>query len=416
MHHGGDMATVATTPPVPLWRNRDYVLLWCGQLVNVMGTQVSQIAYPLLVLALTNSPAQAGFVAAARTVPYLLFSLPAGALVDRWNRKVVMILCSVGGALALGSIAVAFAFGVLTIAQIVVVSFVEGTLSLVFGLAESSALSQVVAREQLPEAVAQSGALGAVGTVIGPSLGGVLYGITHLLPFVVDACSYAVSAGSLGFIRTRLQGQRTVARRSLVVEIGEGVGWIWGQPLIRYMAFLTGSLNFANILTLTAIVILTRAGVSSSTVGVVFAVAGVGGIAGALLAPRIQRRLSFGQAVVAICWFLPAMYLLFAVTRLPVLIALLFAVVGLVSPAYNTVQLSYRLALIPDALQGRVNSAFRLVAQGMTPLGAALAGVLIERVGVTATILAFAGWLLVVAVLTSANRHVRHAPALTAQT
>src|SRR3954465_11220062 len=93
------IVTTTSAASAPLWRNREYVLLWCGQTVNVIGTQVSQIAYPLLVLALTGSPAKAGFVAAARTVPYRVIALPAGALVDRWDRKRVMILCSAGSGL-----------------------------------------------------------------------------------------------------------------------------------------------------------------------------------------------------------------------------------------------------------------------------------------------------------------------------
>ncbi len=97
---------VSTTPhrPRPLWFNRDYMLLWSGQTVSSIGTQVSGVAFPFLVLALTGSPAQAGFMGAVRAAPYLLFSLPAGALIDRWDRKRVMILCDAGRALALGSI------------------------------------------------------------------------------------------------------------------------------------------------------------------------------------------------------------------------------------------------------------------------------------------------------------------------
>src|SRR5215216_1601210 len=120
-----DGATQA--PPAPLWKNRDYLLLWSGQTVSIVGTYVSQIAFPLLVLALTHSPAQAGLVAAARSLPYLLFTLLAGALVDRWNRKLTMIVCSAGSALALASIGLAALFSVLTIEQIIVVSFIEGS-------------------------------------------------------------------------------------------------------------------------------------------------------------------------------------------------------------------------------------------------------------------------------------------------
>jgi MFS family permease len=405
--------TTTSAAPASLWRNRDYMLLWCGQTVNVIGTQVSQIAYPLLVLALTRSPAQAGFVAAARTVPWLVFALPAGALVDRWNRKRMMILCSAGSGLALASIAISYALGMLTIWQIIVVSFVEGTFGLFFGLAESSALPHVVTKEQLPTAVAQQNAQYSVAALIGPPLGGALYSISHLLPFLVDSGSYIVSAGSLGFIRTQFQRVQNAAGGSLLRDIGEGIGWLWRQPLIRYMAFLTGSLNFTSGLSLIIIVLATRQGASAPAIGAIFAVAGVGGICGAVLAPKIQRRLSFGQAIIGLCWFFAASFASFAFARTLPTIAVLLLIENLVSPTYDTVQYSYRLALIPDALQGRVNSVFRLVALGTQPLGLALTGILLENIGVEPTVLALAAWLAIVALITTVNRHVRHAPSIT---
>ena len=405
-------ATVATAHP-PLWQNRDYLLLWMGQAVSILGTQMSQLAFPLLVLALTGSAAQAGFVTAIRSVPWLLFALPAGALVDRWPRKVTMILCSAGGAVALGSIALAYALGVLTIGQIVVVSFIEGTLALFFGLAESSALPQVVSREQLPAAVAQQQAQYSVGGLLGPPLGGALFGIAQLLPFLMDAISYTIAAIALRLIRRPLPGVENVAGRSLRAEIGEGVGWLWRQPLVRYMAFLTGALNFASGLDLIVIVIAQEQGASAATIGFLFALGGAGGLVGALLAPRIQRRFSFGQVIIALTWFSCAIFVVLAGARSLVAVAAIIIVFFVAMPAYDTVQYSYRLALIPNALQGRVNSAFRLVAQGMRPLGVALTGVLLERAGATTTLLCFAGWLLAVALLTTANRYVRTAPPIT---
>ena len=397
----------------PLWKNRDYLLLWIGQTISVVGSQVSQLAFPLLVLALTGSPAQAGFVAAARSVPWLLFALPAGALVDRWDRKLVMIACSAGSAVALGSIALSYALGALTIWQIVAVSFVEGTFALVFGLAETSALPQVVSRAQLPAAIAQQQAQYSLGGLLGPPLGGTLYGIAAMLPFIVDAASYACSACSLPFIRASFGGRTVVARRSLRAEIGEGVQWLWRQPLIRYMAWLTGAINFAGGIDLILIVFAQRQGASSATIGAIFALAGAGGLIGALLAPRIQRRLSFGQAIVGLCWCWVAIFGAFAAANSLPLVAGILVIYFLIGPTYDTVQYSYRLALIPDALQGRVNSVFRLVAQGMRPFGVALTGVSIERLGVSWTILALGGWLLIIAIATTLNGHVRHAPALT---
>src|SRR5215467_7381978 len=138
--------------PTPLWRNRDYILLWSGQMISAVGTQVSMLAFPLFVLALTHSPAQAGLIGAMRALPYALLILPAGALVDRWNRKRVMILCDIGRAVALGSIPIALVLGHLTIVQLFIVSLVEGTLFTFFNLAETACLPQVVSKEQLPTA------------------------------------------------------------------------------------------------------------------------------------------------------------------------------------------------------------------------------------------------------------------------
>lgn len=399
------------TRPVPLWKNSDYILLWLGQSVSVFGTYVSQLAFPLLVLALTGSPAQAGFVAAARSLPWLLFALPAGALVDRWDRKLVMIVCGLGSALALASIPVAYTFGSLTIAQIVIVSFVEGTLAIIFGLAETSALPQVIAKEQLPAAIAQQQAQYAVGALLGPPLGGALYGFGRMLPFIVDAASYAASACSLRFVRAKFGNQETVVRRSPRAEIGEGVGWLWNQPLVRFMAFLTGSLNFVAGLNLIIIVIVQRQGASPAAIGVMFAVAGIGGLLGAIGAPQLQRRLSFGQAIIAIVWLQAVIFALFAVAPSVVAVAALLTLFYLIGPAYDTVQFSYRLALIPERLLGRVNGVFRLIAQGMRPFGVALTGILIERIDVAATLFFLSGWLLVSAVVTTLNRHVREAPA-----
>ena len=155
------------------------------------------------------------------------FALPAGALVDRWNRNRVMMLCSTGSGVALASIAVAYALGMLTIWQIIIVSFVEGTFGLVFGLAESSALLHVVTKEQLPTAVAQQHAQYSVAALVGPPLGGALYSISHLLPFLVNryhtSCQRVRSASSArdsARVRTRPGGH--CCATSLRVSIGSG--------------------------------------------------------------------------------------------------------------------------------------------------------------------------------------------------
>lgn len=399
-------------PLIPLWKNRDYVLLWSGQTVSIIGTQVSTIAFPLLVLALTNSPIQAGIVAAARTLPYLLFTLPAGALVDRWDRKRVMIACNVGSGIALASVAVALLLGRITIPQIAIVSFVEGTFSVFFGLAEAGALPQVVAKEQLSTAVAQSQIQYSVGGIIGPPLGGALYSAAPLLPFAADAASYAAAGLSLVVVRSPLQGVRDAVRRSLRSEIGEGLVWLWRHPLIRAMAFLTGSINIATTGFVLVVVLAREQGASSALTGAVFAVGGVAGIAGAFIGTFIQRRFSFGRAIIGVTWYFAAMYALIAVAGTPALLMLAIGLLYLLGPAYDVVGYTYRIAVIPDALQGRVNSVFRLISWGVRPLGVALTGVLLEWAGGVTTVLVLAGWLALAALVTTFNRHVRDAPAL----
>src|SRR5262245_19027721 len=130
----------AREQPSSLWRNRDFVLLWSGQAISAAGTEVALLAYPLLVLVLTRSPAQAGIVGALRTLPYVVLCLPVGALVDRWDRRRVMIVCDSGSALAVGSVPLALALGRLTLAQLYVVALVEGTLYVFFNLANTACL------------------------------------------------------------------------------------------------------------------------------------------------------------------------------------------------------------------------------------------------------------------------------------
>lgn len=234
---------IADLPPPSLWRNRDFLLLWTGQIVSSVGTQVSQLALPLLVLAVTGSPAQAGVLTAVRSVPYVLFLLPAGALLDRWNRKRVMILCDTGRVIALGSVPVGLAVGRLTLLQLAVVALVEGTLFTFFNVAEASSLPNVVRKEQLTHAVGLSWTTDSVAGLIGPAVSGALYGISRSLPFLADAISYAGSVVSLRFIRSEFQQERVRGQVDLLGEIREGLGWLWRRPVLRFLAILVGGLN-----------------------------------------------------------------------------------------------------------------------------------------------------------------------------
>jgi len=407
------IAGAPATPykPPPLWRNRDYLLLWSGQGVSVLGSGVSQIAFPLLTLFLTHSPAQAGLVAAVYGLPYIVFSLPAGAYIDRWNRKLVMILCDSVRALNIGAVPLVAALGHLSIGQLYVAAVIDGTAFVFFNVAEVAALPRVVDKSQIPEASSQNQAAQAAGALISPPLGGLLYqSLGRAIPFLADSISYAVSVVSLLFIKTEFQLERTAERRHLLAEIGEGVTWLWRQPLIRYMSFLTGGLNFAGNATFLILLILAKQrGAPPALIGVMFAITSIGGLAGSLVAPRFQKRFGYAQVIVTTTWIQALIMPLFVVAPNVYVLGALGAVVFVTGPIYNAVQFSYRVSIIPDALQGRVNSAVRLIAFGGIPLGTALAGVLIQTVGAVAAVLIFAGFEIGLAILTSLNPHVRSA-------
>lgn len=402
---------MAISKPVSLWRNLDYLLLWSGQTISNVGTGVSTIAYPLLVLTVTGSPAQAGFISAARALIYAILVLPAGALVDRLDRKWAMIICDVGRALSLGSIALAAALGHLTLTLLYATSVVEVALGTFFNIAEVSCLPQVVAKEQLPAAMGRVQATDGIATLLGPPLGGVLFAVRALLPFMADAVSYVASIASLFFIRTSFQELRGVKARRMHEEIIEGLRWVWQQPLIRAMAFITGVNVFCGAgYTLIIIIIAQLHHAPDSVIGLIFGFGGAGGILGSLLVGPIQKRLNFAQIIVGTLWLTALFWFALVALPEPILLGLITAALFFIVPFYNAVYIGYRLALTPDALRGRVNSVARLIAFGFSPLGLALTGISLQYAGARITVLLAVGvqaFLALVAMLNGAIRHAR---------
>ncbi|HJV61124.1 MAG TPA: MFS transporter [Albitalea sp.] len=397
-----------------LWRNREYMLLWSAEVVSTLGSAASTVVYPLLILSLTGSPAAAGVASALRVLPYLVFCIPVGALIDRWNRQRVMIMCDLGRLVAVACIPIALWLDALALWHIYAVCLVEGTLFVFFNIAEVAALPRLVSTAQLPEATAQNQAAFNAAQVAGPSIGTLLYQtLGQAAPFVADALSYLASAGLVAAIRQPLRAAAPTAVTGLAAQIAEGFRWLWGKPVIRAMAFVTGGINFIYAATpLLMIVIAKQLHASDVDIGVMFSIGGVGGVLGALLGGRIQRRFSFGQVILFIVWAQALLFPLYLAAPRVWLLGAVYAAIYLMAPVYNVVQFSYRVALIPDGLQGRVNSVFRLLAHGLNPLGAALCGLLLEHVGTTWTVAVFAAAYLLLATFASSSRDVRDAPPL----
>jgi MFS family permease len=390
-----------------LRHNRDYLLLWGGQAISTMGSNASELALPLLILALTHSPVQAGLVGAVRTVAILLTNLPAGALVDRWNRKYTMLWCDTGRAIALASIPLALFLGRLTTAQLYVVAMLEGVLATFFELAQAASIPRVVRKEQLPTAIAQQEATAGVVTLLGPSLGGVLYGLARSLPFLADAISYVASVCSLLFVRTPLQETRSQLPDKLHIEIAAGMTWLWRHPVIRTIALLMGGLVFIDDgMRLIIIVLAQHLGASSLTIGLIFGIGGIGGIIGALLGAQAEQRLSFGTVIIGAFWAFALIWPLYTLAPSPIVLGIILACFWLVDEIYDVVQISYRRAQVPDALQGRVNSAYRVVIYSLIALGNVLTGYLLQSAGTFWTIALFAACLVLLALGATFNASV----------
>ena len=403
--------TMSPSQPTSLLKNRDFMLLWSGQVVSTLGTESSSLVYPLLILALTNSPTTAGIAGALQTIPYLLFSLPAGALIDRWDRKRTMILCDIGRGLLVAGIALAVLFDFLTVWQIYLTALLDGSLFVLFNIAELVALTRVVPKAQLPQASSlNEAAFGAV-TITAPTFGTFLYGaLGRAVPFVFDAISYVVSVTSLFFIHTSFQEQRVVTTRNLRREIADGLHWLWRQPVIRYLAVLAGGMNFTvSSVPLIVIVAAKHMGAADAQIGLMFSMAGIGGIIGSWIGARVQNHLTFGQTITMVVWGVGLLYVFYSLVPQFLLLGVIAGLSFMLITIYNVLSISYRLARIPEELQGRVNSAFRFLAFAFRPLGMAICGFLLDHLGTTLTIILFATFLLVLALFTTFNPDIQRA-------
>ncbi len=398
---------------VPLRKNRDFILLQAGQTLSAIGTESTGIAYPLLVLAVTHSPAKAGVVGFARIAPWPLFGFLAGVLADRAPRKRVMIAADVVRVALLTSIVVALALGRLTFAQTALVAFLEGTAFVLFNVSEFGALRSVVPASQLPRAAAGEQVRYSTVGLVAPPLGGTLFGLGRMLPFVAGALTPAFSLGSLLAIRTPFQEEREPDATPLRAQFTEGFQWLWSQPFLRACALLFSGTNvvFEAVL-LIVIVVGRRQGLSPATIGALVAVLGACSLLGSAIAPRIQRRLSLRTIVIGSFWMQlgiaafvadPSVYVLLAGV-VPMFVFL---------PSVNATVIGYRVAVVPDRLTGRVNSIARTIALSGAPLGPLAAGVMLASLSARSTVAVLAVLLLALALVASASPSIRAAPSLT---
>ncbi|WP_250638844.1 MFS transporter [Frankia sp. AiPa1] len=404
--------TAEKTDLEPLRRNVPFLLLWSGSAVSALGTSVSTFAYPLLVLSLTGSPLRAGLVAFLATLPSIILQLPAGALVDRLNRRSLMLVCDLGRAAVLGSIAATVLSGHFWFAHVAAAALVEGALSVPHRLCSQAAVRNVVPDRHLHTAYAQNETRDRAALMLGAPLGGTLFAVSRWMPFLLDAASYLVSAISLLFIRVPFRVDETAPQpegvRESMAHLAQGVRWINRQPFIRTAVLLVGASNLLfQALSLVVIAKLTAAEVSAADIGYVMAAAGVGGTLGALAAPRLLRHMPLRVLVPAANWAWALLIPLVAICDQLVVLGLLLALIVFVGPLWNIGVDVHRLALTPDELQGRVSAAAALIESGTIPLGALGGGLLADALTGRQAVLALAAGMALTALVATLSPAVR---------
>jgi MFS family permease len=395
--------------PVPLRRNRDFVLLQTGQLLSSFGTQSSIIAYPLLALAVTHSPAKTGAVGFARLIPSALLILVAGVAADRWNRKRLMIAADVTRACAVATLGALIVLDRLEYWQILVVAAVEGTGAVVYGAARPGALNAVVSTRQLPDAANVSEARLAVTQLAGPPLGGALFAIGRAVPFIFDAISYSASMLSLVAIAVPFQPPRE-RRERMRAEIAEAFSFLWRQPFLRACAFFFTIGDFIGpALFIVLVVVGKDQGLSSGEIGVLVASFGAALLVGSLLSPFLRRSLPARAILVLEAWMWTSPVLFVLHPSVYVLAGALGAI-GVAIPVTNSLVVGYGIALTPERLLGRVESVRGNIALALAPLGPLVAGALLSATSARATVAIFAALGGVLALGATLSRGIRQAP------
>jgi MFS family permease len=375
-----------------LLRERQFRRFWFGQTVSLFGDQVTLIALPLAaVLVLDAGPAQMGYLVAAELAPALLFSLHAGAWVDRRGlRRQTMIATDLGRAALIATIPLAYALDALTMEQLYVVAFLVGTLAVVFHVAWASLFSTLVRREQYVDASSLLYGSRAFSFVAGPSVGGVLVQVFRA-PFalLVDAVSYLASAAFLARINPR-EAETEQAERGHVLA---GLRYIRRTPTVLAALGATATINFFNFMFWALFVLYATKtlGVRPGTLGVVLGAAAIGGVIGSIAAGRVSRRIGIGPAFVFSCVLFPAPLVLVPLAEgpQPVVLAMLFSaefLSGLGVMILDITAGAIFAAQIPERLRARVSGAYSFVNNGIRPLGSLAGGALGASLGLRPTL------------------------------
>lgn len=385
---------VRDVPKGSLWRDGNFLTMWSGQALAQVGSQVTELAIPVLaVLLLHATEFEVGLLNAAGVAAFLVVGLPAGAWIDRMRKRRVMIWADAVRAAALLALPLLWWAGVLEMWHLYVVALVVGVATVFFDVSYQSIIPSLVRPAQIAEANGKLEATRELANIGGPAIGGWLIGIITA-PFAILATVGTYVASFIALLLTRDHEEPRAAddHGPILREIGEGLRWVFGNPLLRRIVGTTGISNFFNTMsfTLLPIFLLRELGLTPAAMGVIFSLGSIGGLAGAAATPHIVRWIGEARAipVSAIAFSSIACLLPLAATfpaiAFPLLVAQMF-VGSFTVLLYNITQVTFRQRITPPRLLGRMNASVRFCVWGVMPIAALLAGGLGAWLGVVPT-------------------------------
>lgn len=392
--------------PERLSRNRNYNILWSGQVLSSLGNEILIIGIPLLILATSGSPVEMGLAASAVGVARIMATIPAGVVADRFDRKRILLVCQGVRTLTFTGFVVALAMGWYVFPVVLAVAAIEGVLSALFDPTEDALLPQVVRETQLSTAIARNTARDYLAGLIGPALGGLLYTASRSLPFVATAVMNAVSFVLLLFLRPPPAVDPPAPAgshpRSVLSDVVAGFRWVVGQRVILLTMVWIMAVNL--VIGGLIIVILFASGEeqrAAGEIGFMMSFFGAGGLLGAALAARMYSVLPTSVIIIGFSWTAAGLTALMAAVPSGIPLGLLLGGIAFFAPVVNTAIMTYQMVITPNELRGRLSSIVGLCTGVASAIGPMVAGILISALGVTRIMLVSAAVLAVVALLTT---------------
>ena len=380
-----------------LWRSPDFLKLWVGETISLLGSQTTMLALPLVAaLTLNASPIQMGWLGTLQYIPWLLIGLFAGAWADRLRRRPIMIVADLGRAILLGFIPFAALGGFLRIEHLYVIGFLVGILNVFFEVAYAAFLPSLVSREQLVEGNSKLQTSASIAEIGGPGLAGWLIQVVSApIAMIVDSLSFLVSAMFLSWIRTPEPNPGAFERRKPIFqEILDGLRIVLKHPILRAFALTSTFSNFfLDVHLALYILYVTRElGIEPVLLGAMYTIASVGGLIGSLLAERVVRWFGIGRVLIGlqILVGISALIIPLAGRQLFVavpLIAFAQTLWGMAAVIFVVNASSIRQAIVTKELQGRVMASMRFLTWGISPFGFLLGGTLGEHLGLQSTLI-----------------------------